>query len=496
MRLLNLQDNNNFQISAPQYPTHYTPSGNGDVLDIVLHKNTRLSEVNVLEILDSDYLPMLFYMLDHVSTRDISAPIEIFTDWERFQNVASEIISPRVQIQSIEDAEETACKFTASIVSAYRLSTQKITLSDLKEELPELERLRQLKNRLRKLWQEARDPACKTAVNWITKRIRRMTQKKLKEQWDTKMGNCKVTPQAIWPMAKAMLKRDSPKAPTVIHGYSGLKFLPLEKASAIADCLENRFIQHVLCEENHERQVEITVQDTLETEDTDPPEKIKPCDLKKLIETLKLKKACGIDGILNDCLRHLPRRPLIHLTHLLNHCLRLSYFPSSWKETKIITLPKAGKDPKFPQNLRLISPLPTTGELFEKVIQKIIQKYIDANNLLNANQFVFRVSHSTTFQCMRLTDHITLSFNNNMSTAAVFLDIESAFDTTWHTGLLYKIAKFPVCLIKLINSYLLNKKFRVSVEGEMSTPRVMQAGVPQGSVLAPILYNLYINNIP
>jgi hypothetical protein len=125
-RLLNLQDKSNFQFSAPQYPTHYTPSGNGDVLDNVLYKNTRVSEVNVLEILDSDHLPILFYMLDHVSTRDISAPIEIFTDWERFQNIASEVISPRVQIQSIDNAEERARKLTESTASAYRLSTQNL----------------------------------------------------------------------------------------------------------------------------------------------------------------------------------------------------------------------------------------------------------------------------------------------------------------------------------------------------------------------------------
>jgi hypothetical protein len=220
--------------------------------------------------------------------------------------------------------------------------------------------------------------------------------------------------------------------------------------------------------------------------------------LKKLIKSLKLKKSCGIDGIPNECLKHLPRRPLVHLTHLFNHCLRLSYFPSSWKEAKIITLPKPGKDPKFPQNLRPISLLPTRGKLFEKVIQKIVQKHIDKNNLLNASQFGFRARHSTTLQCMRLTDHITLNFNNNMSTAAVFLDIEKAFDTTRHPGRLYKLSKlkFPTNLIKLINSYLTNRKFRVSVEGELSTPREMQAGVPQGSVLAPTFYSLYINDTP
>jgi hypothetical protein len=86
---------------------------------------------------------------------------------------------------------------------------------------------------------------------------------------------------------------------------------------------------------------------------------------------------------------------------------------------------------------------------------------------------------ATTLQCMRLADHVTLNFNNKMSTAAVFLDIEKAFDTMWHPGLLYKLSKlnFTARIIKLISSFLLHRKFSVSVEGEMSTPRCMQAGV-------------------
>jgi hypothetical protein len=121
------------------------------------------------------------------------------------------------------------------------------------------------------------------------------------------------------------------------------------------------------------------------------------------------------------------------------------------------------KDPKFPQNLRPISLLSTTGQLFEKVILKILQKHIDERGLLNKSQFGFRERHSTTLQCMKLTDLVTLNFNNKMSTAAVFLDIEKAFDTTWHSGLLYKLPKleFSTSLIKLIGSFLSQRKFRV-----------------------------------
>jgi hypothetical protein len=99
---------------------------------------------------------------------------------------------------------------------------------------------------------------------------------------------------------------------------------------------------------------------------------------------------------------------------------------------------------------------------------------------------------------MRPTDHVTLNLNNNISTSAVFFDIEKAFDATWHPGLLYRLSKlhFSANLIKLIGSFLTNRKFRVTVEGESSTPREIQAGLPQGSVLALILYNLYISDAP
>jgi hypothetical protein len=127
-----------------------------------------------------------------------------------------------------------------------------------------------------------------------------VTRKQALERWETRISNTEVTPQAIRPIAKSFLKRDGPRAPTAIHGASGLKFHPFEKANAIADCLEIHFRPHDLCDENHERRVEARVDALLEPIDDSPAQKIRPCDLKKLINSLKLRKACGIDGIPND----------------------------------------------------------------------------------------------------------------------------------------------------------------------------------------------------
>jgi hypothetical protein len=174
-----------------------------------------------------------------------------------------------------------------------------------------------------------------------------MTRKRALERWESKIANYEVTSQGIWPIVMLLTNRDGPRAPIAIHGHLGTKFHPLEKANASADCLEKQFTPHGLCEGNHKRQVETRVK-YLEAIDINPPEKIKPSDLQKLINCLKLRKASGSDGITNECLRQLPIRPLVHLTNLFNHCIRLSHFPKSWKEAKMITLSKPGKDPKFP----------------------------------------------------------------------------------------------------------------------------------------------------
>jgi hypothetical protein len=113
-------------------PNPLLPCGNGNVLDIVVLKNIRLSNVILSDILDSDHLQIIFHILDQVRTKTISAPFEKFTDWERFQSLDSNLISPRIEINSGAEANKAARAFTASIASACRLSASKITLSQLK----------------------------------------------------------------------------------------------------------------------------------------------------------------------------------------------------------------------------------------------------------------------------------------------------------------------------------------------------------------------------
>jgi hypothetical protein len=108
VELLELFHKNEFEISAPQCPTHYSPAGNGDLLNIVVHQNIRFSSVTVSNILNLDHLPILFHVLDHVKIRNFSEPIENYTDWERFQSFASDLISPRLEINTRVEADKAA----------------------------------------------------------------------------------------------------------------------------------------------------------------------------------------------------------------------------------------------------------------------------------------------------------------------------------------------------------------------------------------------------
>jgi hypothetical protein len=124
-KLFDLFDVNKFEISALQCPTHHTPDENCDVPDTVVDQNIRLSGVIVSNILDSDHI------LDHVKTKNLSEQVEKFTNWEWFQSLASVLISPRIEINSEEEVDTTACDFTTFVASAYRLPTTKVTLSDI-----------------------------------------------------------------------------------------------------------------------------------------------------------------------------------------------------------------------------------------------------------------------------------------------------------------------------------------------------------------------------
>lgn len=177
-------------------------------------------------------------------------------------------------------------------------------------------------------------------------------------------------------------------------------------------------------------------------------------------------------------------------------CLESNTFPDILKNSKVIPVHKKGSI-NDATNFRPISLIPLIGKILEKALKSRINNYFDSNNLFNKSQFGFRAKHSTTMAINKLTEIITDCFDNGEYVGALFCDLTKAFDCVSFDILKEKLFYygFHNNSVQLINSYLTNRKQQVTVNGVYSNVKNILHGVPQGSVLGPILFLIYVNDL-
>jgi hypothetical protein len=218
--------------------------------------------------------------------------------------------------------------------------------------------------------------------------------------------------------------------------------------------------------------------------------------VENIIDKLQPKNSSGDDGVSTKLIKYLKELISRPLTLLINQGLREGCFPDVLKTARVKSLFKKG-DKRDPNNYRPISILPSVSKIFEKVMHKQIVSFFQTNNLFYESQYGFRAKHSTELAVLELVDRLGKSMDAGGIPLSIFIDLSKAFDCLNHAILLDKLAYYGFCesSLRMMKSYLSNRNQYVEASGFSSNLENISIGVPQGSILGPLLFLIYMNDL-
>lgn len=223
---------------------------------------------------------------------------------------------------------------------------------------------------------------------------------------------------------------------------------------------------------------------------------IRADEVKYHLLKTEVNKAFGPDNVSPHILKKCADQLATPLATLFQNCLQQQKWPAIWKQARVVPVHKK-KSQALPENYRPISLLSIIGKIYEKILVNRMTSFFDSNHLLSSKQFGFRSKRSASDLLLQLVTNWNKSLDAGKETYVVALDIAGAFDRVWHEGIISKLKSFGIDgdLLKMIQDYLRGRTLQVVVNGYTSSEHPISASVPQGSVIGPLLWNVYFNDI-
>lgn len=495
---------NGYSTLSTGSPTYWPsdPRKIPDLLDFVIYKGIPRATLDILECddLSSDHSPIIVTMSSALRTVNKNCKlIHAKTDIKSFEHWIEQNVNLNISIKTGNELEDAIESFTNCIHEAAYLSTpQQCTTNGNEVRISyEIRELIANKRSLRRVYQRTRSPLDKANFNRAANYLKKRLQDYKNDSVNNFLRNLDVTKNNEYSLWKATkyLKRPAKRNIPIKNANGNWSRSDKSKANVFKEHLENTFtpfdLNNAFDRDEVLKFLDIPCQMDL------PIKHVTPSEVKKAISELNNSKSPGFDSIDSKVAKSLPKKGIIFLSTIYNSILRLSHYPSQWKYAKIIMIPKPNKPENCVSSYRPISLLPTFSKIFERLFLKRLLPILEKQQIIPDYQFGFRHKHGTPEQCHRIVDVITNTLEKKIYCSAVFLDVQQAFDKVWHYGLLYKLKKLlPAPFYILLKSYLHERWFFVNINDENSAFGQINSGIPQGSVMGPVLYTIFSSDMP